>query len=194
VPIVVAIINHVLPSDKPYSKGRKPGGKGQDYNAVTEWRLSKVKRQQLSNSTYNLVYMSLAKAGMGPDDRKIEVRFSYTVREGEQYSRWEWYRSTVDILKALPKDSPAREICSITGSGKTYRCKQLDISGSASEIGRAIHENEELYTELKKALFIGTYDKLGHPLAIRVPEIAATQNDEDDEEDDDLIGMGLENV
>lgn len=187
VPVVCFFTNHILTNlGEMHDKGRKPGGKSQCYRCVSELKLNKLSDKSLKRNGFR-VKAVLAKSGTGPDDRKIEVRFTWKGVDGVQVSSWNWMRATCDMLSSMDAEELGDVVKVEYGaSGRWYCAQASDKQMYPEDLGREIHNNEQLMSSIQKQLCIRKRAVLGKEWSdfdlggLNTEEEKASSADEDD--------------
>lgn len=179
-PVAFVFINHLkeaqasmpgLPPPK-YT----PGGGGQRYAAGYYIYMKRIKSEQKQTLMINgeevtqpheirTLELEMNKTSLGYDGRRIVVDFVFYRKDNDQFSYFDWDASTTYLLAHLQGEKgkgvvkkDLREICDMDCAEKRYSSKRMGLKGvTATEMGRAIHDDQGLMIELFDFLQLQRY-------------------------------------
>lgn len=193
-PVLFVFINHLkeqqakmqgLPPTK-YT----PGGGGQRYQSAYMIYMFRRKSEQKQTlfvdgeeikqpHEIRLLELEMNKTSLGYDGRRITVEFIFYRKDGQQYSYFDWDASTTHMLMWMQGEKSKgvvkkdlRDIIDLDCTEKRYTSKRVKLKNvTATEMGRAIHDDAELLTELfdflnlqRFPLFNGQMPRIEDPL------------------------------
>lgn len=179
-PVAFVFINHLkeaqaaMPGMPPPKY--TPGGGGQRFSASYFIYMKRIKSEQKQTLMIDgkevtqpheirTLDLEMNKTSLGYDGRHITVDFVFYRKDNDQYSYFDWDASTTYLLAHLQGEKgkgvvkkDLREICDMDCAEKRYTSKRVGLKGvTATEMGRAIHDDPELMIELFDFLQLQRY-------------------------------------
>lgn len=175
-PVCFFLVNHMKETPNPIAflpaLKRTPGGIAQWFHSSAFFyvdKLQTLQRASFKNHQYDVeepveirtLRLKCEKNSMGTNGRSINVNFLwFHVRSDDgskrQISIFDWDASTTSMLLWMQSDSCTgvprqrlRDICDVSAVKGLHTSKKLGLEGlSASDFGRAVHNNPEVMAKL----------------------------------------------
>ena len=171
-PVLMVMTNHLYKKIETNSFGfgnkeYSPCGDYIGYMASAELKMAKgPKKVGVHGNTSRFIIRNI-KQRLGHDwNIKVTAPLVGWTREidGEDVEclGYDWDKALVDLLLSdATSKTDLKEFLTIVKNGASYNCKELKLKGvSAQELGRVIHNNEELCRKIQKLYKINVYHEV----------------------------------